>query len=158
MAAAALTGDFKILDDWIDILETAGDDMMEFVQQSMAEEFLALIDEGFQKERDPYGRRWPKKQRYDGRKVLHGPTRRLRSGWHIVNADRDSFEVWPSVDYAAPHQDPRKNRRPKRAMVPDERGLPRKWEERMRRVTLKVMSAYFGENVRSARELRARIR
>lgn len=153
-----LTGDFDILDDWIDLLESAGDEVMVHVQEVQADEFLALIDEGFQKERDPYGRRWRRKQRYDGRKVLHGPTGRLRSGWDIVRADRDGFVVGPSVDYAIFHQDPRGGSRPQRAMVPDGRGLPRKWEQRLRRVTLQVMNSYFNQRARNPRELRARIR
>jgi hypothetical protein len=118
--------------------------LVEAQSEALAEVMIALIAEGFNKERDPYGRKWAKKKKPDGRKVLHGETTRLRNGWH-VKSNRRGFRVAPSVTYAAHHQAPRFGRRPTRMMVPSgSRGLPRRWRDEMATVAIAVAKATYG--------------
>jgi hypothetical protein len=123
--------------------------MLAPMNAAMAEEIINLIKEGFVVERDPYGVPWKPKKKPDGRKVLSGETGRLKTGWHPVRLDKGGFTVAPSVDYAAPHQAPRRGRsglkRPRRRMVPSgDRGLPRRWRKAMQEVAVGSMAVYFG--------------
>lgn len=121
-------GDFKKLQNWGALLKS-GDAMVEATSQAMAEATIALIAEGFNDERDPYGKAWKAKKHDDGRKVLHGETTRLRNGWHVVRVNKHGFSVHPSVLYAAFHQTGTR-KMDARMMVPSKsRGMPREWKE-----------------------------
>lgn len=113
------------------------DRIRSMVANSLADECLGLIAEGFRAERDPYGDKWKPKQRRDGRKTLSGPTNRLKTGWHRQSVSPDAIVIAPSVDYAAAHQDPQ----PRQRLSNDEamqrslsRGFSRKQVERSRQV------------------------
>lgn len=120
------------LKHWERMLRTAPV-VLDASSRKMGQATLQLIVEGFRHQRDPYGKPWAPKRRPDGRPVLTGKTKRLRSGWRLLGSTRRGFRVRPSVDYATPHQDPRRGhdgrlRRPRRMMVPSaRRGLPHHW-------------------------------
>jgi hypothetical protein len=119
--------------------------LVERMNKELGQCTLQLIEEGFQKQQDPYGRPWAPKQRFDGRPILVGRTGRLRSGWRVLNMGRAGWGVAPNVGYAAAHQEPRRisrrgRVRPQRMMVPSKsRGLPRAWQERYVAVSGKAM-------------------
>lgn len=150
--------------DWVGLLRNSHI-LVETQSQALAECMITLIKQGFERERDPYGRRWARKQKPDGRKVLHGETTRMRNGWHVVSARRRGWHVAPSVEYAAPHQAPRTGRggrfnggqlRPTRMMVPvPSLGLPKRWRDDMADVALAVARQYYetGKVGRSQRAL-----
>lgn len=133
------------LDRWAELLADASV-VVEHTSEAQAEVAITLVGEGFDRQRDPYGRRWKKKQRPDGRKILHGETTRLRNGWHVEKATARSWRIAPSVEYAGYHQEPRNGSRPQRAMVPtSEKGLPKTWARELRAVALAEMHGHFGE-------------
>lgn len=135
--------------DWVGLLKN-GHILVEMQSKALAEVAITLIGEGFERERDPYGRKWAAKKKPDGRKILHGETSRLRTGWHVVSARRRGFHVAPSVDYAAHHQAPRFNRRPFRMMVPTmSLGLPKLWQRDMNPVAIGIAKAYFKAGARA---------
>lgn len=139
----------KKLLDWVGLMKE-GHILVEMQSQALAETMITLIGEGFNDERDPYGRSWAPKKRPDGRKVLHGKTGRLRNGWHVVSARRRGFSVAPSVPYGAYHQAPRFNRRPTRMMVPTlALGLPKRWQKDMTAVAIAMARSYFKPGARS---------
>lgn len=140
------SGDFeKKLDRWAELLQTASV-IVKHTSRAQAEVALTLIGEGFEDETDPYGRKWDKKKRDDGRKVLHGKTSRLRTGWHVSKVGNNGFTVDPSVPYAAYHQAPRGGSRPKRMQVPSaERGIPREWAEEFKNVAIAEALTHFAE-------------
>ena len=120
------------------------------VSDSLAEEAIGLIHDGFRDERDPYGHPWQKRKRETkttrGKKVLSGETGRLKTGWKARRVGVGGFLVSPSVDYAMPHQKPLNERRPRRAMVPDDEigGLPGSWSARYDEAAQDALSDYFG--------------
>lgn len=107
----------------------------------MAEETLNLIKDGFREERDPFGRRWKKKQRSDGRKVLSGETSRLKN-WVVRFTNKTKFRVGASVAYSVFHQHGTKTTVPRR-MVPSMQ-LPAKWESTYRELVEGILRAHFG--------------
>lgn len=123
--------------------------MLEMASAAMAEEVIGLIKQGFRSETDPYGEKWAPKQRPDGRKVLSGETSRLKGGWHRQKTGKDGFTIAPSVDYAAPHQRPKRGKggrlkRPRRMMVPDrEKGMPAAWSKQLEEAASEIMSTGF---------------
>ena len=100
-----------------------------------AEEGIDLTKQAFVKETDPYGKRWKKRKRETkqtrGRKVLSGKTSRLKGGWHVSRVSADGWQMSSSVDYALPHQRPKRGRRPQRAMVPLTGRFPKRWKRPM---------------------------
>lgn len=156
-------GAAKLL-DWVGLLKNSHV-LVEVQSQALAECMITLIKEGFERERDPYGRRWARKQKPDGRKILHGESTRLRNGWHVRTARRRGFQVSPSVDYAGHHQAPRTGQggrfnggqlRPTRMQVPvPSLGLPARWRRDMTEVALAVAHQYYdsGKVGRSQRAL-----
>ena len=140
--------DYGKLKHWQKLLRN-GHLVITSVRKELAEETLKLIDEGFDSQRDPYGNAWAPKKRPDGRKILHGPTGRLRRGWRVKAVANARYTVLPSVDYAAPHQAPRRGRRPRRRMVPGgRRGLPPKWKARFKRVATRAMAQHYRKALR----------
>lgn len=156
-----LTGDFKKLDRFTDRLEGAGD-VMENVSLNIAEEMLSLTMDGFRREKNPYNRKWQKKQRKDGRKVLVGKTRRLNTGWHVSESSAEASAISPNVDYAIYHQAPSVTAdllgAVERLMVPDDRGLPGKWEKAMEGAALDVLTLYFNVDAPSLFKLHGAIK
>lgn len=141
---SGITGDFGKLRGWQELFEN-GEVLLEATSQQLAEETIGLIKQGFRSETDPYGDKWTPKQKHDGRKTLSGKTSRLKGGWHVVRADKRGFSAAPSVPYAAPHQAPRFNRRPRRMMVPTaSKGLPPDWSHAYEEAATELMRSYFG--------------
>lgn len=142
--AVKVSGDYaKKLDRWQQLLN-ASSVIVKHASRAQAEIAITLIGEGFEDETDPYGRRWKKKQADDGRKILHGETSRLRTGWH-VKATQSGWRVDPSVEYAAYHQAPRKKSRPRRMMVPSAaRGIPSEWAKEFEAVAVAEAMEHFG--------------
>jgi hypothetical protein len=105
------------------------------IAATQSEEALNLIKEGFDNQRDPYGKRWKKRKRETkktlGRKVLSGETSRLKD-FAPKEISSKGFRVSATVDYASPHQKPRQGKRPQRMMVPSNgRGFPSAWRRPM---------------------------
>ncbi|MGW8285757.1 MAG: hypothetical protein ACWGPR_08565 [Candidatus Deferrimicrobiaceae bacterium] len=127
------------------------DAMLTKASKAMAEETVDLIKDGYRTETDPSGQKWADKQRQDGRKVLSGKTSRLKGGWHVDGASAAGYEVSASVDYALPHQRPRKGRngrlkRPQRKQIPEAAdGLPSKWADALEETAGDVVRAHFGK-------------
>lgn len=135
--------DFDKLTHWQKLLR-GGDVLMGEVSRRMAGTTLALIDQGFERERDPYGERWAPKKRPDGRKVLEGRTGRLRRAWHSTRVSRLGYEVFPGVDYATYHQAPRMRSRARRRMVPSaDQPFPRAWATALSRTAIQAMRSHY---------------
>lgn len=149
MADISISGDFGKLKNWQKLFGE-GDAVLKPMSSAMAERVIGLIQEGFVTETDPYGVPWAPKKNPDGRKVLSGETGRLKTGWHAAALDGGGFTVAPSVDYAAPHQAPKRGpggrlKRPRRRMVPSgDRGLPQRWRKAMAETATAAMVVYFG--------------
>lgn len=110
------------------------------ISESMADEAIGLAADGFREERDPYGKPWAPKKVPDGRKVLSGPTGRLKKfGRKVV--DHGGFRVGPVVDYGVYHQHARPPRK-KRMMVPGSR-MPRKWSRAFEEASVAVLAAHL---------------
>ncbi len=108
----------------------------------VAEELLGLVQEGFRKEANPYGQRWAKKKRDDGRSILVGKTARLRRGWHTESVSRGTITIAPSVSYADFHQTGT-SRMVDRKMVPDDQ-LPKTWERVIEEAASEILRDHFG--------------
>lgn len=102
------TGGFKQLEDFAKDIERTPD-ALKTVSEQLAEETLELIREGFELERDPYGKKWAKHSRLT--QMLRPGGRRLadsgamKAAWHRKNVSRDSFEVANARSYAIFHQE-----------------------------------------------------
>lgn len=78
--------------------------ILQAVANSVAEDALNLVKDGFRDEQDPYGRQWAPKQAQDGRKTLSGSTGRLKNGWHKKVVSASEVRIAPNVSYADYHQ------------------------------------------------------
>jgi phage gpG-like protein len=166
VARGSLTGDFAKLEGWAKrIGDVGGAAKLKELSENLAEEALELVAQGFENERDPYGKKWQRKRFPDGRQVLVGKTARLRRGWHRKSVTAQGFQIAPAVNYAKYHQNgrgpitaaPGKMLRfmvggkpvfrksvgpaPARKMVPGKGRLPSAW----RRSLLAVAKAFFTE-------------
>lgn len=96
---------------------------------------LLLVDSGFKREQNPYGRKWRKRKRETdktrGKRILQGQTNRLRQGWRVVAIGQRGFRIQASVDYSAVHQRGRPGIMVKRTMVPSTGRFPKKWKRPM---------------------------
>lgn len=138
-------GDFKKVDNWAKAMGAAPD-LLQSMARQMAEEAVELVAEGFEQQRDPYGRPWKSKKKDDGRLILGGRTGRLRRGWHVTRSSKGGFTIAPSVNYAVHHQfgAPRAGIAA-RMMVPSSKlGLPPKWREAFAAVVQDQLAAHFG--------------
>jgi phage gpG-like protein len=139
---AVVTGDgFAKLAAWRKLFE-ATPELLEAISVSGAEEMISLVKDGFRDETDPYGKKWARKKKKNGRKILSGKTSRLKGGWHYKRADKGGFTISPSVDYAAYHQTGTR-RMVARKMVPDSRGLPREWSKKLEEVAKEALEQHF---------------
>jgi phage gpG-like protein len=135
--------DYGKLKNWAKLMRS-GDVAIGVIRSRMADEVLKLIDRGFERQKDPYENPWAPKKRPNGYAILHGPTHRLRPGWHKLFLGARRFLVQPNVPYAAAHQAPRHNRRPRRAMVPyGNRKLPLRWRARLMRAAIEGFIAHI---------------
>lgn len=128
------------LGDIIDKLEGA-DGLLDDIADSLAEETVNLVREGFGKATDPYGSAW--KATKKGNKPLHGRSGNLRTAWS-ARAGGGRFGVKSGVGYSVFHQDgaPRAGIDP-RKMVPDDGDIPPKWEKRFDEVTEEILEQHF---------------
>lgn len=149
-------GDFGKLAGWEALLKNV-DAVLPATSAALAEATINLIQDGFDRGTDPYGKPWKPKKKADGRGALHGETGRLRTGWHRTKAGAGEFEVAPSVEYAAPHQSPKRRaggglKRPRRMMVPTgSRGLPESWAEAYKDVADEAFAQWFKTTVATGR-------
>lgn len=131
------------LSSWQRLLQR-GDAFLPELSAAMADRALGFVDEGFEQERDPYGKRWAPKQRPDGRKVLQGATGQLRSGWRRKEIDKRFFSISTEVPYAAAHQVEWQGHRPARPMVPTTaRGLPKSWSDAFEDLSVDLLAQYL---------------
>lgn len=142
MARTTISGDFGKIKEWELLFETGGV-VLPACSAVMAEEAIGLVKDGFRSSKDPYGEKWKRKKRKDGRKVLSGKTSRLKGGWHVSKNGKGGATIAPSVVYAAFHQVGTK-RLPARLMVPSAaKGLPDKWARLMEEAAQKVLRRHF---------------
>jgi hypothetical protein len=139
----ALTGDFKKLGHWADLMRN-GSVIAEASSEALAQKSVDLIEDGFNAGRDPYGRMWVPKQRPNGYATLHGKTGLLEYTWHVVKTKRRGFIVASDAPYAAAHQKPKRGKRPMRMMVPSTaRGLPASWSRAFEKLYLNLVNVYL---------------
>jgi phage gpG-like protein len=143
-----LTGDWAALAKMIGKLERVSEAKGELLE-GLGEEIIDLVKQGFDASAAPDGAEW--EPTVAGNKPLAGPTGNLKSGWHPKSVGGDSVTVGPSVFYAAIHQGGtnragrgRRNRIPARPMVPDG-DLPPKWQDKLEREAINMLTAYFAE-------------
>lgn len=88
-----LTGDFGALERWEKQFGSlASPGLAQEVSRSMAAESVRRVEQGFEKQRDPFGNPWKSKAEPDGRKILRGKTGRL-SQWKQLSAGADGFQI-----------------------------------------------------------------
>lgn len=108
---------------------------------------LLLVDSGFKREQNPYGRKWRKRKRETdktrGKRILQGQTNRLRQGWRVVAIGQRGFRIQASVDYAIVHQKGRGRIMAKRTMVPSTGKFPRKWRRPMNVAAVSAVLRHF---------------
>lgn len=170
-ASIKFTGDFAVLDEWIDQLRAA-QGSMRVISANLAEETIELIREGFETSTDPYGKPWAALQLRAGRPLED--TGGLKASWHRRFVTDEGFVVQSGKEYARYHQagtgiyGPRKqpivpkqakalripgplgvmfrasvDGSPPRKMVPDKGELPSKWRDRYVEVAQEVMTELF---------------
>lgn len=101
------TGGFKQLEKFTRDVERTPD-ALRTVSEQLAEETIELIREGFEHQRDPYGRKWKKhapltREIRPGGRILENDGH-LKSSWFVKDAGDGFFEVANAKKYAAYHQ------------------------------------------------------
>jgi len=71
---------------------------------NLQEEALFLVREGFKRQKDPYGKKWPGKIFDNGKPVLSGRTAALRTGWTRGKSTAREFSLRNATEYAEYHQ------------------------------------------------------
>lgn len=94
------------------------------VSTDMAEESLALVDEGFDHDADPYGEPW------DAPNDLE-ETGEMRSSLAVEHADADGYAVGFADPKARFHQDGT-GKMDQRRLVPEGGKLPSAWSKRLK--------------------------
>ena len=111
------------------------------LSRNMAEEAVDLVKDGFDKESDPYGKKWLATAR--GGEIL-SDTGALKGSWKVKSATRAQFKVDASVRYASYHQDGApKIRLPARMMVPDGK-MPSGWMDAFEELAETMLEEHFG--------------
>ena len=100
--------------------------------RAMGDETLRLIEEGFAKQQSPDGASWAPKKRPDGRSILVGRTRRLRSGNRLVPLRR-GFIIRNNTPYASFHMTGT-TRHVARPFYPTRGRIPSTWRRRWIRI------------------------
>lgn len=136
-----ISGDLAKLEEWRRRFGAAAvAKVKQTILEVVAEEALALVAEGFEKEQAPSGAKWaPLKVRVG--KILQD-TGRLRSSFHRKTIGGSSVTIGPAVKYAPFHQSGT-TRMVARPMVPDGK-MPAKWQERLNAAAEDVMAEMFG--------------
>jgi len=140
-----ITGDFGKLAGWKKLFETFPE-ILDAISAAGADALVGRVKDGFRKETDPYGKRWARKKKPDGRKVLSGKTSNLKGGWHYQRTDRGGFTISPGVGYAQYHQTGAPSRNmPARKMVPDSSGggLPPEWSQDLEETANEIIKAHL---------------
>ena len=106
------------------------------ISKQISKRMLQLVRSGFRRETDPYGRPWKAKVKSDGRKVLHGPTGKLRQ-FKVTQANRHGVKLRAGADYY-------KYLQGKRHMLPVDGKMPREWTRSFRAIAQKVFRKHFG--------------
>lgn len=101
------TGDFKSLEDFAADVGRVPD-ALRTVSEQLAEETIELVREGFEKQRDPFGKAWKKHSKLTqrirpGGRILEDDGH-LKASWFKRNVDRGRFEVASAKAYAIYHQ------------------------------------------------------
>lgn len=100
----SLTGDYGKLSRWArNFGELASPGLALEVSRSMAAESVRLVEQGFEKEQDPFGNPWKPKKEPDGRKILRGKDGLLRQ-WRQVHASSEGFKIASKAPYSVYHQ------------------------------------------------------
>ncbi len=107
----------------------------EHASEVAGEKLVELTQAGFELQRDPHGKKWRRKKKPDGRKILHGKTGDLKRLWE-AEASRRAIKLESPVKYFGVHQKGNATH-PRRAMVPY-KGLPKKYEKALEEI-------FFGE-------------
>ena len=115
--------------------------VMQQISEAMAEEALALIDDGFFAEKDPYGQPWKNKKK-PGR--IGQVTGQMRRGWIKTFVGPNGFRLKNLQPYSGYFQDGTKNS-PERNLVPTARkGLGPIWSKALRKVALECLRRAAG--------------
>lgn len=131
-----------------EIAELADKRFHEKVTKVLQEQAITLITEGFKKESDPYGSKWPPLKRVSKKRggkehLILTDTARLRRSFTRGPASEGGFQVGTNVEYAASHQYGRDNI-PQRMMVPvAARGFGPIWGPRFARTARELMAKHF---------------
>jgi phage gpG-like protein len=129
----SVTGDFHVLEQWIRSLDDLGSAAsLTEASRSIANEALAQTDQGFEQERNPFGKAWARKKRPDGRKVGQGKTGRLRDTYRIKSATRFGFTIGSDAPYRRFFHAGRKGQKP-RQLSPGNR-VPPRWDRGFDRI------------------------
>jgi phage gpG-like protein len=103
-----LTGDFRRFKRMLrGIEQLSKPETLSGLNKNLGEEALAQVEEGFSRQRDPYGKRWPKSIRAQntGGQTLTDKARLRRSfSRQGVKASRYGFQIGSAVHYASTHQ------------------------------------------------------
>lgn len=110
--------------------------------KDIGDESIVLIEQGIQRQTDPYGTPW--RPRKSGKNIRRLPVlRNLIGTFSRSLRGRQTVLVQSSDTHAALHQHGTK-RLPKRLIVPEtSRGLPKRWDEAFRKVAYKRLARYF---------------
>lgn len=101
------TGDFKSLEGFAaDVARVPS--ALKIISDQLAEESIELVREGFEKQRDPYGKAWKEhskltKRIRPGGRILEDDGH-LKAGWFKKAIGEGFFEIANAKKYAAYHQ------------------------------------------------------
>jgi phage gpG-like protein len=99
-----LFGDFQTLKRWEKSIGQLASRGLGFdCAREMADAHLRQVAREFETETDPYGKRWKKKKRPDGRKILHGPSGSLRRFRRAAVSPR-GYKIGTTAPYLRFHQ------------------------------------------------------
>jgi phage gpG-like protein len=165
---ASFTGDIAKLDKWAKRLREVPK-VMDGLSEQLAEETIDLIKDGFEKSRDPYGKKWAPLKLRDGRPLEDNGG--LKGSWFKKYARRDGFKVANGKSYAiiqhagsgiyGPKKEPIVPKKAKalrlgkygfaksvkgtvaRPMVPYKKRLPKKWLQAYQEVAEDFLTEHF---------------
>lgn len=108
MPVAGPTDRLKALADVFEQLATANSPIRGGIASAVGEQAIKLINDGFRKQRDPYGNAWeplkhPSKKRGGASAKILRDTGRMQGGFNLAISP-DGFQISQPVTYAASHQ------------------------------------------------------
>jgi hypothetical protein len=130
-----LTGDFGKLDQWARAIDSlASDASIAHVSRKMAGEALQLVDDSFDRQRDPFGNPWAPRKKPVPRLIGRGKTGALRK-YRRKHADKDGFVIGTSnrASKYAPYFHGGKRHQLPRPIHPGSK-LPGTWTSRFQKV------------------------